>query len=193
MKRLIMLALVVLGALLLAPLGQSFAATSVENQVENIPVTGSGPDGSFAGEFDITHFSADDGVLLAHGKLSGTLYDQDGGVVKEVKNRRIAWPVESINDQPTSLSSAAGPEVSTMAVAQQTCEILSLELGPLDLNLLGLRIQLDQVDLLITAVGGAGNLLGNLLCAVVGLLDNLNLSGLLQIANLLNQILAILQ
>ena len=55
-------------------------------------------------------------------------------------------------------------------------------------------VDLNQVHLQITAQQGSGNLLGNLLCAVAGLLDNNNtggLSGLLQsIVNLLNQILA---
>jgi hypothetical protein len=60
-------------------------------------------------------------------------------------------------------------------------------LGPLDLNLLGLMVHLNQVVLDITAVPGAGNLLGNLLCAVAGLLDQ---GGPLQgLINLLNQIL----
>jgi hypothetical protein len=43
------------------------------------------------------------------------------------------------------------------------------------------------VVLNITAVPGAGNLLGNLLCAVTGLLDQPG-----PLANLLNQILGIL-
>ena len=51
------------------------------------------------------------------------------------------------------------------------CPILTLVLGPLDLNLLGLRVQLNRVNLRITAVSGPGNLLGNLLCAVAGLLN----------------------
>jgi hypothetical protein len=54
-------------------------------------------------------------------------------------------------------------------------------------------VHLDRVRLDIVAVSGPGNLLGNLLCAVAGLLDNTGtggLSGLLQsIVNLLNQIL----
>ena len=62
--------------------------------------------------------------------------------------------------------------------------------GPLDLNLLGLEVHLNQVVLDIVAASGAGNLLGNLLCAVAGLLDGGALLG--QIAGLLNQILAIL-
>ena len=63
-------------------------------------------------------------------------------------------------------------------------------LGPLDLNLLGLEVHLNQVVLDIIATSGAGNLLGNLLCAVAGLLDGPGPLG--QIAGLLNQILGIL-
>jgi hypothetical protein len=72
----------------------------------------------------------------------------------------------------------------------QTCEILHLELAPLDLNLLGLMVHLDQVVLDITAVQGPGNLLGNLFCAIAGLLDNAGgpLGGL---SALLNRILRI--
>jgi hypothetical protein len=47
--------------------------------------------------------------------------------------------------------------------------VLDLVLGPLDLNLLGLVAHLDRVHLNITAVPGAGNLPGNLLCAIAGL------------------------
>ena len=75
-------------------------------------------------------------------------------------------------------------------VTAASCDILNLVLGPLDLNLLGLTIHLNQVVLDIIAVSGAGNLLGNLLCAVAGLLDGGG--ALSQIAALLNQILAIL-
>jgi hypothetical protein len=66
-------------------------------------------------------------------------------------------------------------------------------LGPLDLDLLGLQVHLDRIVLNIVAQSGAGNLLGNLLCAVTGLLDGGPLAGLLgQLNTLLNQILAAL-
>ncbi|PRY62642.1 hypothetical protein BCF74_10478 [Knoellia remsis] len=55
--------------------------------------------------------------------------------------------------------------------APKGCSILTLDLGPLNLDLLGLVIDLSPISLDITAVPGAGNLLGNLLCAVAGLLD----------------------
>lgn len=76
----------------------------------------------------------------------------------------------------------------------KTCSILHLVLGPLDLNLLGLKVHLDKVVLDITAQSGSGNLLGNLLCAVAGLLDGSStLSDLLNISNLLNRILSLLK
>jgi hypothetical protein len=77
--------------------------------------------------------------------------------------------------------------------ATGTCRILDLTLGPLHLDLLGLVVDLNQVHLLITAQQGPGNLLGNLLCAVAGLLDQQGggtTTALQEIANLLNQILA---
>ena len=52
-----------------------------------------------------------------------------------------------------------------------TCPILHLDLGPLNLNLLGLTVHLNEVVLDITAVSGPGNLLGNLLCSVANLLN----------------------
>jgi hypothetical protein len=51
------------------------------------------------------------------------------------------------------------------------CPILHLMLGPIDLNLLGLVVQTSEICLAIDAVPGPGNLLGNLLCGVAGLLD----------------------
>jgi len=57
------------------------------------------------------------------------------------------------------------------AAAASSCPVLHLLLGPLNLNLLGLNISLNQVVLDITAIPGPGNLLGNLLCDIAGLLN----------------------
>ena len=78
-----------------------------------------------------------------------------------------------------------------LAARAPSCNILDLVLGPLDLDLLGLQVHLDKVVLKIVGATGTGNLLGNLLCAVAGLLDN---TGTLpQIARILDSILAILR
>jgi hypothetical protein len=53
------------------------------------------------------------------------------------------------------------------ASAQRICPVLDLTLGPLDLNLLGLMVHLDQVHLTITADSNGG-LLGQLLCSLAG-------------------------
>ena len=68
-----------------------------------------------------------------------------------------------------------------------TCPILHLDLGPLDLNLLGLHVTLSRVVLDVEAIPGPGNLLGNLLCAIAGLLDGVDLGGVL--GNLLQQLI----
>jgi hypothetical protein len=59
--------------------------------------------------------------------------------------------------------------ISTKANASplMICSILDLTLGPLDLNLLGLMVHLDQVHLTITA-DSEGGILGQLLCGLGG-------------------------
>src|SRR5215213_7145932 len=75
--------------------------------------------------------------------------------------------------------------------ARRTCAILHLELGPLNLTLLGLNVMLDNcangpITVDITAVTGRNNLLGNLLCSLLGG----NLLGLgTTLQDILNQIL----
>ena len=69
--------------------------------------------------------------------------------------------------------------------AQVVCEILNLVLGPIDLNILGLRLQVNTIRIRLSA-NSQGGLLGSLLC---GLLGPLNLGALGSIVNLLNQIL----
>jgi hypothetical protein len=75
-----------------------------------------------------------------------------------------------------------------------TCAILHLELGPLNLTLLGLNVVLDNcangaITVDITAVTGRGNLLGNLLCELLGG-GLINLGATLQ--GILNQIIGLL-
>jgi hypothetical protein len=123
-----------------------------------------------------------DGALYMKGFLRGVI--QDPGPNTRFSGVELI-PVKKINGQRLT-------DARTSARAAQ-CEILNLVLGPLDLNLLGLEIHLQRVVLDIVAVAGAGNLLGNLLCAVAGLLDGTPLAGLLgQLRSLLNQILGLL-
>jgi hypothetical protein len=138
--------------------------------------------GRLTGSFTPIRVVEKDGVLAVKGFLKGVVKDNG----KKTRFSGIETiPVKKINGSPV----AEGLSLKRAAA----CNVLNLVLGPLDLNILGLRIQLNQVRLDITAVPGAGNLLGNLLCAVAGLLDGGPLAGLLgQLRGLLNQILGLL-
>ena len=144
--------------------------------------------GVVSGTFTPKRFKVSDaGVLKAVGRLDATLTRGDGKVVGEA-SRKVTIPVASI--EGTSVAPTA-----RVAARAASCDVLNLVLGPLDLNLLGLEVHLKKVVLDIVAVTGAGNLLGNLLCAVAGLLDGTGGLGALlpQISQILNSILAILR
>ena len=137
--------------------------------------------GTVAGTFAISRFALQNDKLVAIGQLTATVTDSNGAVVRTIVTQ-VAMPAKK--------APAAGASCSDEASAVQTCDVLNLVLGPLHLDLLGLVVDLNQVVLDITAVAGAGNLLGNLLCAIVGLLDAPTLGQ--QVVNLLNQVLGIL-
>lgn len=107
-----------------------------------LDVTGDG----FVGEISDPAVSVVDGDRQLTGTTQGVLDGQD------VEATSFTTVIESVQ-------------------ANASCTILDLDLGPLDLDLLGLVVELDEVNLDITTVPGAGNLLGNLLCAEAGLLD----------------------
>ena len=143
-----------------------------------VPLSASVPgQGTFAGTLRILRFAVQDGKLVASGIVTGTLVDENE--VSTAVIRTVTLPVNT-----------GGAATTLAAPAAASCDVLHLELGPLDLDLLGLVVHLDRVVLDITAVPGAGNLLGNLLCAVTNLLNGGG--ALTQIADLLNQILDLL-
>ena len=150
-------------------------------------VRGKASDGSkVTGTFTPLKFVQKNGKQQVKGVIEGVMTRADGS--KERFTAVRTTKVKSINGR-----SLSGLTAKSSAQARATCDILHLVLGPLELNLLGLKVNLNRVVLDIVAVTGAGNLLGNLLCAVTGLLDGGPLAGLLgQLNNLLNQILAAL-
>jgi hypothetical protein len=126
--------------------------------------------GTFNGTLNITGFANQNGQLVALGTLVGTVTNAGGAASAIVQ--AIVLPL---------LNPPNG-----------TCDILHLELGPLDLDLLGVKVHLDKVVLDITAQAGPGNLLGNLLCSVAHLLDASNLNALIgQLNHLLDVLLGL--
>lgn len=140
-----------------------------------VPVTGTLTDGgSFTGTItDPVVSTVEGGGFSLSGTLEGTATTIDG-VTQRVSQ-----------EFTTSLVPSTG---STAAASDKSCPILNLDVGAIFLDLLGLQVDLSPINLDVTAVPGAGNLLGNLLCAVAGLLDNTGNPGN-AIANLLNQLL----
>ena len=158
MKTFILATAVAIAATLAAP----FNATAASSL--SVPVSGSGSGLSLNGVLNINKFVATSTGVNVIGTLTGTVTDAAGATTTIVKT--ITLPVH---------------------IGETTCDILHLDIGPISLDLLGLKVDLSRIVLDITAESGAGNLLGNLLCAVAGLLDDP--SGL---AKLLNQILSLL-
>lgn len=144
---------------------RSAAATT---SLVNIPVTGkTGSGKAFKGTYTVDRFVSRGGQTYAVGTLTGKAGQ------RTVNRNNVAIPVK--------IGSAAAGGAKDAAV----CPILHLVLGPLNLNLLGLHVHLNQVVLDITAVSGNGNLLGNLLCSVSNLLNTGGLP-LSQVTGLLN-------
>ena len=145
MNRIALLALAGLLTIGLALPATAVAAPVRNAMLDDIPVTGTLENGDpFAGTLDITQVTRDGSTLL----FDGALTDSASGAVQQ------------FTEIPGVLQQE-GPR----------CDILMLDLGPIHLDLLGLVVDLSEIHLDIHAVPGPGNLLGNLLCAVVGLLD----------------------
>jgi hypothetical protein len=81
------------------------------------------------------------------------------------------------------LGGVFGRLTAPAAASPSATSILHLSLGPVDLNLLGLNVHLDNcnngpITLDVSAQPGPGNLLGNLLSGLAGALDNTALARL---------------
>ena len=133
-----------------------------------------GRNGTVHGTFKPDRWIHRGGKVLAVGHLHAVLRRGNGTLVGTA-DRQVTLPLRN--------GSVPGARLAP-------CDILNLVLGPLDLNLLGLHVTLNRVHLHIEAIPGAGNLLGNLLCAVAGLLDG---NSPLRLTNILNRILGLLR
>lgn len=130
--------------------------------------------GEFSGMLRITRFAAVGNSLFATGLLSGTLVDDIGHLSSTIKS--VSIPV------PLPLLGSSAPGVKTAGV----CSVLNLATGPIDLNVLGLQLHLNEVALDLSADNGS--LLGALICTITGLLGGAGSAA--EIATNLNQLLS---
>ena len=168
-----LLAMAVCAGLVAAP--ATATAQDPDGLTQVVPVTGKSKSGkTFRGTYAIDRFRSSHGDLFSVGTLRGRL-----------GQRRVAAREVTM---PAALSKA--PSAAQLPPIPNACEILNLVIGPINLDLLGLVIRTNRINVRIDAVPGPGNLLGNLLCAITGLLDPQTAS-VRQQASALNAILAL--
>lgn len=143
---------------------------------QTIAMTGTAKNGKqFNGTYTIKRFEAEGDDVVAVGTLKGKLKG------RHVSRTGVRIPVSGVTKDDGTAQAAA------------VCDVLHLTLGPLDLNLLGLRVQLNQVNLDVTAISGStpgAGLLGNLLCGLTDLFDPTGVTGDL-LSRILNALLAL--
>jgi hypothetical protein len=146
-----LLATVLVVALAAIAAGTAQAAPSTQQQSASMESTVGTLDVGFA----VKKFVARGKQLYAVGDVIGTFESADGTTVTRkpftTKVRKISRTSSSRSLQRTT----------------RICDILSLDLAPLRLELLGLIVELDRVVLTIKA-NSEGGLLGGLLCGLAG-------------------------
>jgi len=147
------------------------------NRMTGIPLSAHEKGKNFKGTLDVERFEVQNDAIVAIGTITGKVTGKGNGN-KPVNRENVVIPV-SIGTP--AAASQAGVQ------AQATCDILDLVLGPIDLTLLGIRLQVNQIHIQLTG-DSTGGLLGSLLCP---LLDPLG--PLLDIVGALNQILNFLR
>ena len=149
-------AVAALAVMLIGGAGPAAAQTSTTPLTKTVKMTGTAKNGKkFKGTYTIKRFTHSGSKLYAVGTLKGRL-----------KGRRVTK-----NNVRVPASLARPASAAQIPPTPNACQILNLTLQPLDLNLLGLRVRTSRIDLRVEGVPGAGNLLGNLLCGITGILD----------------------
>ena len=177
-RMLLLAALTALAAMLIGGAGPA-AAQAATPLTQVVAIKGKATNGKkFNGTYAIDRFIRRGGQTYAVGTLKGRL-----------KGRRVTRENVRI---PANLTRAA--QTSQILPTTGACQILNLNLPPIDLNLLGLRVRTSNIDLRIEGVPGSGNLLGNLLCQLTGIVDPGGPSGATpgQLTRILNALLALL-
>jgi hypothetical protein len=172
-----------LGAASTASAAQQPATTPMTKKVA---VTGTK---GFKGTYAIDRFTTRNGKLVAVGTLKGTMRKR--GATLNVRRKNVVLPAAVTGAGPST-----GASASQVPPIPGACQVLNLVLGPINLNLLGLVVRTNQINLRIDAVPGNGNLLGNLLCGLTGILNPTGALGQLtgainNLAAALNAILAL--
>ena len=175
-------------------LGGSAVANAQEGPArltQVVPLSGKSTKGNkrLTGKYTIDRFISKGGKLYSVGTFKGKLGK------RKVTKKNVRLPATLSNATGTAKAKASQVQPPPLPLPPlppgNACAILALDLGPINLPVLGLVVRTNQIQLRIDAVQGPGNLLGNLLCGITGILNpggaiaNTPLGQLTQILNAL--------
>jgi hypothetical protein len=158
-----------------------------------LPLTGAGSGGvTFNGTVAVQRFVQQDGQVFAIGAVSGSVSGPAGPIGTSIYlpvmfpvhvDNGLTSPADRGRIHPASLSA---PDYGARVILAQapTCGVLHLDLGAVNLNLLGVVVTTTPVTIDID--GDTGGPLGNLVCAI---LDTVNTA--VGLVNLLNSLLGL--
>jgi hypothetical protein len=156
----VLAAVAALTLLLIGGAGPAAAQSKGTPLTQVVKMTGTAKNGKkFTGTYTIQRFTSKGGKVFAVGTVKGKLKG------RSVKRSNVRVPATIARHQ-TAGAAQLPPNPTAGA-----CQILDLVLQPINLNLLGLHLATSRIEVLLEAIPGAGNLLGNLLCGITGILD----------------------
>jgi hypothetical protein len=155
--------------------------------------------GEFSGQITINKFEERDGKIFAIGFATGVL-SRGGHALGSAVVGEVRWPVAvrvggqvlasglvTETARPTNVAwpTDSGSAFRMRTVQAETCQVVDLALGPVNLDVLGVQVALSPVTFNLSGVSGTP--LGDLVCSVSDLIGNV--AGLV---NLLNSVLGLL-
>jgi hypothetical protein len=138
-----------------AAIGRETQAVGTGHADRSSPITGTFTDqadglGVFSGTFTVTRFAVETSTVVSIGTLVGLLTDSNGNPIGGI-DQGARLPVTDI----TSI-----------------CDVLRLEVGPAEVDMLGMRVMLRKDVLCISAHDGSPQTLGPLLRSSARLLES---------------------
>jgi hypothetical protein len=135
---------------------------------------------TFTGTLSIERFAVRGDKIVAVGMVTGRVLDKSGNARGTAVVGQVEVPVQ-VGSGPSTAAS------SRMALAATSCDVLHLDLGAINLNLLGVQFVTTPITLDLTATSDAGGVLGQLICTALDTVGNV-----VDLVGVLNSILSLL-
>ena len=172
---------------------RTVAADSPSSRALVLPLAGSGDSGvRFTGTVAVQRFVQRNGEVFAIGSVSGTVSGPTGPIGTSFL-LPVSFPVrvgdglttraDGVRIRP-SLLSAPDRGGRVLLAQASTCGVLHLDLGAVDLNLLGVAVTTTPVTIDIN--GDTAGPAGNLVCAALNTVNNV-----VGLVNVLNSLLSV--